>query len=102
MDIFSLLPIDQIVTASPAGAIAILFLIIVFKFFKPHVEAIMKDHREDRKEFVIAIKNLTEVNNTLAEEIKLHHRDVQSKLEQLLKHNEQLNEKLSRVVDRIK
>jgi F0F1-type ATP synthase membrane subunit b/b' len=102
MDIFSLLPIDQIVTASPAGAIAIIFLIIVFKFFKPHIDSLMSSHKEDRKEFVVAIQNLTEVNRVLAEEIKIQHKEVQLKLEQLLESNKELSDKLNKIVDRIK
>jgi flagellar biosynthesis/type III secretory pathway M-ring protein FliF/YscJ len=102
MDIFSLLPIDQILTASPAGAIAIIFLIIVFKFIKPQIETLMKDHRDDRKEFSIAIKELTEVNRVLADEIKIQHKEVQHKLEQLLDSNKELNNKLNKIVDRIR
>lgn len=102
MDIFSLLPIDQIVTASPAGGIAIIFLIIVFKFIKPHIDSLMKDHKEDRKEFAVAIKELTEVNRVLADEIKLQHKEVQHKLEELLESNKELSDKLNRIVDRIK
>ena len=102
MDIFSLLPIDQIVTASPSGAIAIIFLIIVFKFIKPHIDTLMKDHREDRQQFAHAIENLTEVNRVLAEEIKLQHRDVQLKLELLLESNKELCNKLNKIADRIK
>jgi len=102
MDLFTFIPWDNLINASPTTAIAIIFLVIIFKFVKPHLEALMKDHKEDRKEFAEAIEKLTKTNQVLGEEIKIHHTEVRNKLEHLIQDNKALQDKLVKILERIR